>query len=41
MAPYVAALAADATVGETAGVLRQAYGQPYDPLARLPSPLDG
>ena len=41
MVSYIAALTADATVGETAGVLRQAYGQAYDPLAGLPSPLDG
>lgn len=40
MEPYVAALESDATVGETAGVLRQAYGRPYDPLARQPSPLE-
>ncbi|MBT3788421.1 MAG: hypothetical protein HN725_04210 [Alphaproteobacteria bacterium] len=40
MESYVAALAADATIGETAGVLRQAYGQKYDPLGNLPSPLD-
>ena len=39
MEPYVAALEADATIGETAGVLRQAYGQKYDPLGNLPSPL--
>lgn len=39
MLPYIAALEADATVGETAGVLRQAYGQPYDPLGHQPSPL--
>jgi methylmalonyl-CoA mutase, N-terminal domain len=40
MEPYVAALAADATIGETAGVLRQACGQRYDPLGNQPSPLD-
>ncbi len=39
MDAYVAALEADATVGETAGALRQAYGQPFDPLSHQPSPL--
>jgi methylmalonyl-CoA mutase, N-terminal domain len=40
MDAYVAALEADATIGETAGILRQAYGQKYDPLGNQASPLN-
>ncbi len=37
----VEASAAGATMGEMTGVMRQAYGEPYDPLGALESPLDG
>lgn len=39
MHPMMAALAADATMGEIAGILRVAYGHPYDPFHALQSPL--
>ena len=41
MYPLMAASQAGATMGETAGVMRQAYGAPYDPFHVLESPLSG
>ncbi len=38
MPALVDALEADATVGECTGVLRQAYGRPYDPLGATERP---
>jgi methylmalonyl-CoA mutase N-terminal domain/subunit len=32
---------AGATMGEVAGILRQAWGTPYDPYGYLESPLGG
>ena len=32
---------AGATMGEVAGILRQAWGAPYDPYGYLESPLGG
>ena len=40
MPEMVAAAEADATMGEIAGVLRQAYGGPYDPYGLVTSPLE-
>lgn len=40
MPAYITALEADATVGETAGALRQAFGLPWDPLSNQPSLLE-
>jgi methylmalonyl-CoA mutase N-terminal domain/subunit len=39
MAPILEAMAAGATTGEMAGVMRQAYGVPYDPRGFLESPV--
>jgi methylmalonyl-CoA mutase N-terminal domain/subunit len=39
MYPIVAASEAGATMGESAGVLREAYGSTYDPFGALKSPL--
>jgi methylmalonyl-CoA mutase N-terminal domain/subunit len=40
MYPMMEAMEADATMGEVAGILRVAYGHPYDPFRVLQSPLD-
>jgi methylmalonyl-CoA mutase N-terminal domain/subunit len=39
MAPVLSALEADATLGELSGVMRMAYGMPYDPLSHTPAPF--
>ena len=39
MDPVIAALQADATIGEVAGAMRMAYGMPYDPLSGIPAPF--
>jgi methylmalonyl-CoA mutase N-terminal domain/subunit len=38
MPALVAALEADATMGECTGVMREAYGAPYDPLGGTERP---
>ncbi|MBI4628906.1 MAG: hypothetical protein HY729_09360 [Candidatus Rokubacteria bacterium] len=38
MPPLVAGFAAGATMGEITGILRTAYGAPYDPLGHLKAP---
>ena len=37
--PIIAALKADATMGEIAGVMRMAYDYPYDPFDVMDSPI--
>jgi methylmalonyl-CoA mutase, N-terminal domain len=39
MEPYIAAVAAGATMGEIGGVLRMAYGTPYDPFGLVEPPF--
>jgi methylmalonyl-CoA mutase N-terminal domain/subunit len=39
MYPLIAALQADATIGELAGAMRLAYGTPYDPISGLSAPF--
>jgi methylmalonyl-CoA mutase N-terminal domain/subunit len=41
MPPLCAALKAGGTLGELAGVMREAYGQEYDPFRQVVSPLSG
>jgi methylmalonyl-CoA mutase N-terminal domain/subunit len=38
MEPLIAAMQADATMGECAGAMREAYGAPYDPLGAMERP---
>jgi len=39
MDPLIAAIRADATIGELAGAMRLAYGMPYDPLSGIAVPF--
>ena len=39
MYPLIAALQADATIGELAGAMRLAYGTPYDPVSGFSAPF--
>ena len=41
MPAIIAAFEAEASLGEVAGMLRLAYGAPYDPFGAVTPPLDG